>query len=106
MTAFAGLQFWQHGVCHVYIVTIPCTIGDTKYLHIRVLTQILQLILLVVGVYRYQHSTDLGSSIEESKPVGHVCGPDTHVRTFLYTYADQTLGEIVHTLVELTPCES
>ena len=85
MSALACLQLWQHGVGHVYVVTVPCTVGDAQRVHVRVLTQILQLVLLVVGVHRYQHRTNLSRSVEECKPVGHVCGPDTYVRSLLYS---------------------
>ena len=63
VAALAGLQFRQHGVGHVHIVTIPCAISDTQHLHVRVLTQILELVLLVVGVHCYQHRTYLGRSV-------------------------------------------
>ena len=106
MTAFAGLQFRQHRVGHVHVVTVPCTISDTQGMHIGVLTQIFKLVLLVVGVHRYQHGTDLGCGVKEREPVGHISGPDTHVGTTLNTNGDKTLGQIVHTLVELTPCKA
>ena len=106
MTALAVLQLRQHGVSHIDIVTVPCTIGDTEHLHIRVLTQVLQFILLIVRVHRHQYGTDLRSGVEERQPVGHVCRPDTHVRTFLHTNADQTLGEVIHTLIKFAPGEA
>ena len=72
-------------------------------MHIGVLTQILELALLVVGVDGYQHGTDLGGGIEERQPVGHVGSPDTYVGATLHTNGNQTLGEVIHTLVELAP---
>ena len=101
MTALASLQFGQHGVGHIDVVAIPCTIGNAEHLHIRVLTEILQFVLLIVGVYRYKHGTNLGGSIKEGEPVGYIGGPDTHIRAFLHTYGNQTLGKIIHTLIEL-----
>ena len=95
MAALTGLQFGH-----------PCTVGDTEGVHVRVLTEILQLTLLVVRVHRHQHGTDLGSGIEERQPVGHVRRPDTHVRASLHTDGDQSLGEVVHSLVELAPGEA
>ena len=75
-------------------------------MHIGVLTEILQLVLLVVGVHRHQHGTDLGGGVEEGQPVGHVCSPDTYVRAFLHTNGNQALGEVVYTLIELTPSKA
>ena len=103
MSALASLQLWQHGVGHIHIVTIPCTIGNAQHFHIRVLTQILQLVLLVVGVHRYQHGTNLSSSIQEGEPVGHISSPDTHIRALLNADRYQALGQIIHTLVKLAP---
>ena len=79
MSALACLQLWQHGVGHVYIVTVPCTIGNAENLHVGVLTQILKLVLLVVGVYSHQNGTNLCCGIEEGEPVGHIGSPDTYV---------------------------
>ena len=106
ITAFAGLQLGQHGVGHIYIVTVPCAVGDTQHFHIGVLTQILQFVLLVVGVHRHQHGANLGGGIEKGEPVGHVGGPDAHIRAFLHANGYQTLGQVVHTLVELLPREA
>ena len=79
MTALAGLQFGQHRICHVDIITVPCSVCNTQNLHIGVLTQILQFVLFVVGVYRHKYGTYLGGSVEEGQPVGHIGGPDTDV---------------------------
>ena len=106
MATLTILQFGQHGIGHVHIVTVPCTISDTKRMHIGVLTKILQLVLFVVRIYRDQHSADFRGSIKECQPVGHVSSPDTHIRSFLYTYTDQALGQIIHTLIELAPSEA
>ena len=106
VAAFAGLQLRQHLIGHIDIVTVPRTIGDTERVHIRVLTQILQLVLLVTGVYRNQDGTNLGGSIEEGQPVGHIGCPDADVRAFLDTDGDQTFGQIIDTFVELRPSKS
>ena len=106
VAALAGLQLGQHGVGHVDVVTIPCAIGDTEHLHVGVLTEILQLVLLIVGVYRHEHGTNLGCGIEEGEPVGHVGGPDTHIGTFLHADRYQAFSQIIHTLVELRPGEA
>ena len=103
VSALAGLQLGQHGVGHVYVVTVPCAVGDTQRVHIRVFTQILQLVLLVVGVHRYQHGANLSCSVEECEPVGHVGGPYTHVRSLLHANRYQAFGQIIHALVEFAP---
>ena len=106
MTTLTVLQLWQHGVGHVHIVTVPSTISDTKGMHVRVLAEILQLVLLVVGIDGHQYGTNLGSCVKECQPVGHVGGPDTYVRAFLHTNSDQALGKVIHTLIELAPGEA
>ena len=106
VSALASLQLRQHCVGHIYVVTVPCTIGDTQHLHVRVLTQILQFVLLVVGVHRHKHRTNLSRSVEECQPVGHVSSPYTHVRSLLHANRDKTLGQIIYTLVEFAPGKS
>ena len=103
MTAFASLQLGQHGVGHIDIVTVPCTISDTKGMHVGVLAQILKLVLLVIGVYRYQYGTDFRCGIQESQPVGYVSGPDTYVRALLHANGDKALGQVIDALVERAP---
>ena len=75
-------------------------------MHVGVLAEILQLVLLVVRVHRHQHGTNLRRCIEERQPVRHVRSPDTHVRTFLHTDGNQTLGEVIDALIKLTPSEA
>ena len=106
MATLATLQFRQHRIGHIDIVAIPCTISDTEGMHVGVLTEIFQLVLFIVGVHRNQHSTNLGGRIKEGKPIGHIRCPDTHIRSFLHANGDQTFGQVIHTLVELTPCET
>ena len=106
VAALAGLQLRQHGVGHVDVVTIPCAVGDTEHLHVGVLTEVLQFVLLIVGVYRHEHGTNLRRSIEEGEPVRHVGSPDTHIGTFLHADRYQAFSQIIHTLVELRPGEA
>ena len=106
MATLAGLQLGQHGVGHIDIVTVPRSVGDAKNLHVGVFAQILQLVLLVVGVHRYQHGTNLSCGIEEGEPVRNIRRPDAYVRAFLHTNGYQALGQVVNTLVELAPCEA
>ena len=103
MTTLAVLQLRQHRIGHVHIVTVPRTVGDTEGMHIGVLTEILQFVLLVVGVDGYQYGSDLRCGIEERQPIGHVRGPDTDIRPFLHANSNQALGKVIDTLVELTP---
>ena len=106
VSALTGLQLRQHRVGHVHIVTVPCTVGDTERVHVRVLAEIFQFILLVVGVHGDKHRTNLGGSIEEREPVGHVGGPDTDIATFGDTDGQESLGQVIHALIELFPCEA
>ena len=106
MSALAGLQLGEHGVCHVHVVAVPCAVGDAEGVHVGVLAEVLELVLLVVGVHGDEHGADLGCGIEEGKPVGYVGSPDADVGSSFHANGDESLGEVVHTLVELRPCES
>ena len=106
MAALTVLELGQHRIGHVDVVTVPRTIGDTEGVHVRVLAQVLQLTLLVVRIDRHQHGSNLRCGIEERQPVGHVRGPDTNIRTPFHTDGNQSLGKVVHSLIELTPREA
>ena len=106
MTAFAGLQFGQHGVGHVNIVTVPCAISDAENFHIGVLAEVFKFVLLIIGVHCDEHGTNLGSGIKEGEPVWHIRSPDADIGTFLDANGNQTFGQIVYTLVELAPSEA
>ena len=104
VSALAGLQLGKHRIYHVHIVIAsPVAIHDAQGVHVRVLTQVLQLRLLVVGVHRHGHRANLGTSVQERQPIGHIARPDAHVRTTLHTDGEQSLGHVVHTLVEFAP---
>ena len=79
MAALTVLQFGQHRIGHIHVVTVPRTVGNTEGMHVGVLTQILQLILLVVRVHSHQHSTNLSRCIKERQPVWHIRSPDTDI---------------------------
>ena len=66
MSALAGAKFRKHIVGHVHIIALPSSVGDAECMHIRVFAKIFQLSLFVVGVHRYEHSSDFCRSIEES----------------------------------------
>ena len=106
MSSLAFAQLRQHLVGHVHIVAIPGAVGDAKGVHVGVGTQVLQLVLLVVGVDGDEHGTYFGCGIKEGQPVGHVGGPDAHVGALLHANRQQALGQIVDTLVELAPGEA
>ena len=63
MSSFAGFQFWQHLVGHLHEITVFFSVYNTKRVHIRVLAQIFQLGLLVVGVNGNINRTDFGACI-------------------------------------------
>ena len=106
MTTFTSLQLWQHGISHVYIVTVPCAVSDTKGMHVGVFAKILQFGLLVVGVYGDQHSSDFRRSIKECQPIGYIGSPYADVRARLHTDGNQSFGQVVYTFVKLRPSES
>ncbi len=106
VAALAVLQFRQHLVGHVDVVALPCSVRDAERMHIGVLAEILQLVLLVVGVHGDEHRTDLRGGVEEGEPIRHVRRPDTHVTALLHTDGDQAFRQVVHTFVEDLPCET
>ena len=53
-----------------------------------------------------QYGTNLRCGVEEGQPVGHVGSPDAHVGATLHANADQALGQVIDTLVELAPSEA
>ena len=72
-------------------------------MHIGILNQILELVLLVVGVYGDAYGSYLGACIEECEPVGHVLSPQANVAAFGDAYRNQAAGHIVNPFVELLP---
>ena len=103
MAALTLAQLRQHGVGHIHVVALPCAVGKAEGVHIGVLNQILQLVLLVVGVYSDADSTDLGTCIKERKPVRHVLSPQAHVAAPCYTYCYKAACHVIDPLVELFP---
>ncbi len=63
MSALAGVQFRQHGVGHLYKVAVLFAVDDAQRMHVRVLAEVFQFGLFVVGVYRYVDGTYLGAGI-------------------------------------------
>ena len=106
MSALAVLQFRQHGVGHLHEVAVFFAVDDTERVHIRVLAQIFQLCLLVVGIYRYVDGAYLGAGIQQRQPVGYVCRPDADVRSPFHADSDKSFCHVVHPAVELAPCEA
>ena len=106
MPTLAVLQLGQHGVGHIDVVAVPCAVGNAECVHVGVLAEVLQLVLLVVGVDGHEHGTNLCRSVEEGQPVGYVGGPDADVGTFLDTDSDEAFGEVIDALVELAPGEA
>ena len=72
-------------------------------MHIGVLAQVLQLILLVVGVYGNADRAYLGAGVQERKPVRHVLCPQTYVCSFGNTYCNKAACHVIDPLVELFP---
>ena len=64
MSAFAGFQFRQHGVSHLHEVAVFFAVDDAERVHIRVLAQVFQFGLFVIGVYGYIDGTDFGTGIQ------------------------------------------
>ena len=79
MSALAGFQFRQHGVGHLYEVAVFLAVDDTERVHIRILAQVLQFGLFIVGVYRYINGAYFGAGILQCQPVRYVCRPDADV---------------------------
>lgn len=101
--ALESLQFGQHLVGHLHKIAVPLTVYDAEGMHVRVLAQVFQFRLLVVGVHRNGYGTYLGTSIEEGQPVGHVFRPDAHMCAMGHPDGKQPLCHVVHTAVELAP---
>ena len=106
MTAFAGFQFRKHRIRHLHKITVLFTIDDTKCMHIGILAKILQLGLLIIRIHRDVYRTNLGTSIQQCQPIGHVRRPNTDMSTTFHTNSDQSFRHIIHTLVKLAPCKT
>ena len=107
VATLAGLELGEHGIDHVHeIVATAVAIDDAQGVHVGVMAEVFQFGLLVVGVHGYGYGTNLGTSVEEGEPVGHIACPDAHVGSALYTDGEQALGHVVHTFVELAPSEA
>ena len=106
MTAFAGFQFRKHRIRHLHKITVLFTIDDTKCMHIGILAEILQLGLLIIRIHRDVYRTNLGTSIQQCQPIGHVPRPNTDMSTTFHTNSDQSFRHIIHTLVKLAPCKT
>ena len=106
VSALAGAQLGQHGVGHLHEVAILFAVDNAQGVHVRVLAEVFQFGLLVVGVHRDIDGAYLGAGVEQGEPVGHVGGPDAHVRATLHADGDEALGHVVHATVELAPGET
>ena len=107
IAALASSQFGKHGIDHVHeIVAAPVAVHDAQGVHVRVLAKVFQFGLLVVGVYRYRHGTNLGTGVEEGEPVGHVSCPDAHVRTAFHADGEEAFRHVIDPFVELAPREA
>ena len=106
MSAAESFQLREHIVCHLDEIAVLFAVYDTKSVHVRVLAEIFQLSLFVVGINSDCHCTNLGTGIEESQPVRHISCPNTYVSSFFHSDGKQTFRHIVHTFVELAPCEA
>ena len=63
MSSFAGFQFRKHGVGHLYKVAVFFAVDNAERMHIRVLAQVFQFGLFIVGIYRYVDCTYLRAGI-------------------------------------------
>ncbi len=103
VAAFECLQLGKHAVRHLHKVTVLFSVDNTKSMHVRVLAQVFQLRLLVVGVDGNGYRTNLGTGIKERQPVGDVSCPYSYMGTVRNADGKQSLRHIVYTAVELTP---
>ena len=103
VSALEGLEFGQHGVRHVNETAVFFSVHDTQGMHIRVLAEIFQFGLFVVGVYRNGYGTDLGTCIEECQPVGYIPCPDTDMGSFFHADAQQAFCQVIYSFVKLFP---
>jgi len=107
VAALAGLQLGEHGVDHIdEVIAAAVAVHDTEGVHVRILAEVFQFRLLVVGVYRHRHGPNLGTGIKEGQPVGHVSCPDAYMGSFFHSDGKQSFGHVVHTFVELAPSEA
>ena len=106
MSALAGFQFRQHGVGHLYEVAVFLAVDDTERVHIRILAQVLQFGLFIVGVYRYINGAYFGAGIQQCQPVRYVCRPDADVCSPFHADSDKSFCHVVHSAVELAPGEA
>ena len=104
--ALAGAQFGQHRVGHLDEVAVLLAVDDAEGVHVRVLAEVFQFCLFVIGVDRHIHGPYLGAGIEQGEPVGHVGGPDAHVRAAGDADGDEPARHVVHAPVELAPREA
>ena len=77
---------------------------DKQVLGFRLLEQVGQLILAVVGVYGEQNGPDFGRGEHQGHPVGHVVGPQGHLVAFFNAQAHQSLGQFIHRVFKFRPC--
>ena len=106
MTAFASLQFRKHGISHLYEVAILLAIYNTKGMHIRVLTKIFQLGLLIVRIYRNIYRTNFGTSIKQRQPIRNISRPNADMGSPFHTDRNKSFRHIIHTVIELAPGET
>jgi len=74
--------------------------------HVRVLAEVFQFCLFVVGIYCYGHGADFGASVQKGQPVGHITRPDSYMGSPFHADGEQSFGHVVYTLVKLFPGEA
>ena len=70
MSALAGFQFRQHGIGHLHEVAVFFAVDDAERVHIRVLAQVFQFGLFVIGVYRYVDGAYFGAGVQQVSQSG------------------------------------
>ena len=106
MSALAGFQFRQHGIGHLHEVAVFFAVDDAERVHIRVLAQVFQFGLFVIGVYRYVDGAYFGAGVQQGQPVRHICRPDAHVCSPFHADSDKSFCHVVYPAVELAPSEA
>ena len=104
--SLAGLQLGYQLVEHGHVVAVAEAVDEAQSPDVRLLHQVLQLVTPVGGVHGHGHDPDLGGGEEQGEPIGDVGGPNTEVVAFDETDGQQTLGERIHTTIELRVGES